>query len=446
MEAVVLTVPGELWAGLQGDLLSTPELERAAAGFAGIVADGSSTRLLLRDWSPVPADEYLVQLGYHLEVSPVFWARAAKRCRSSREAMIILHSHPGDPSRPRFSPSDDAGEELLVPKLRSRAQVPVGAVVVSSGGATARVTEDARPRPMDVRVAGRSRPQAARRRHETAWDRQIRALGTDGHAVLRDLTVGVVGAGGLGAHVIQQCVHLGVGRIVVVDPDRVTISNLSRLVGGSRWDVRLRRRKTRVGLRLARRVGGSTVVEPVDRSVVTRAAAERLLGCDVIFGCTDNQLSRTLLNALAFQYYVPVIDLGVELQSADAMGGRVVWLTPGGACLWCMGILDPERVRVEQLPEVLRRDEAARGYIRGLEEPAPAVISINGVIASMGVTEMLARFTGFTGSGRRSTLLLYRLTDGVVRPVSPKPRPDCPTCSVSGLLGSGDLAPAPWPS
>ena len=171
-----------------------------------------------------------------------------------------------------------------------------------------------------------------------------------------------------------------------------------------------------------------------------RVATRRLLGCDPVFGCTDNQLSRAVLNAMAFQFYPPVIDLGVELQAA-AMGGRVAWLAPGGACLWCMGVLDPEAVRVKQLPPALRRYEEARGYILGHDEPAPAVVSINGVIASLGVTEMLARLTGFAGAAARSSLLLYRLADGVVRRTSPRPGPARQTCSAAGIFGAGDLAP-----
>ena len=85
-----------------------------------------------------------------------------------------------------------------------------------------------------------------------------------------------------------------------------------------------------------------------------------------------------VFNAIAFQYYVPVLDLGVELQSDGAIGGRVNWLRPGGACLWCAGVLHSKRVRAEQLPEEARTAELERGYITGLDEPAPAVISING--------------------------------------------------------------------
>ncbi|MGH8987961.1 MAG: HesA/MoeB/ThiF family protein [Acidimicrobiales bacterium] len=440
----VLRVPTPLWADIAADLLSTPELERAAVGFAGLRRRASATQLFLRDWMPVPADEYLVQLGYHLEVSPVFWARAAKRCRADHEAMVIIHSHPRDPELPQFSPSDDAGETSLIPKVRARAGVPVAAVVLSPGGTSGRLTEGHVSVAMDVQPVGELPVPLATGPGGAAFDRQVRALGREGHALLRNLRVGVVGAGGLGSHVLQQLVHLGVGEVTVIDPDRVAVSNLSRLVGASYVDVWLRRHKTRVSRRMARRMGGKTRIDGIEDSIISPAVARRLLECDLVFGCTDNQLSRTVLNAIAFQYYIPVADLGVELQVAGAIGGRVSWLAPGGACLWCMGVLDSEAVRIEQLSAALRRDEEVRGYIRGADEPAPAVISINGVIASLGVTEMLARITGFAGTTPRSSLLLYRLVDGVVRHSSPRPTPGCPTCSVSGVFGAGDLAAPPW--
>lgn len=443
----VLRVPESLWQAVRTDLLSTPELERAAVGFAGIRRSGSVRQLLLRAWVPVPPGEYLVQLGCHLEVSPVFWARAAKRCRADNEAMVIMHSHPRDPEKPRFSPTDDSGEKGLIPKIQARAEVPVAAVVVSPGGVTGRLTEGGSQEDMDVQAAASPhRPSAAiSQDQDAAFDRQVRALGKDGQTLIRSLRIGVVGMGGLGAHVVQQLVHLGVGQLTVVDPDHVTATNLSRLVGASRRDVWLGHRKTRLASRLTRRLGGKTKIVEVSEPLTAPAATGHLLGCDLIFGCTDNQLSRTVLNTMAFQFYLPVIDLGVELQTAS-MGGRVTWLSPGGACLWCMGVLDPETVRVEQLPAALRRDEEARGYIQGIDEPAPAVVSINGVIASLGVTEMLARLTGFAGTGSRSSLLLYRLTDGVVRRASPASTPLCPTCSAAGILGAGDLAPPPWQS
>lgn len=447
MKATTLRVDPTLWATIRDDLLSTPDLERAGVGFAGIVGNGTTQKLLLRDWAPVPPDEYDVQLGYHLEINPAFWARAAKRARTSHEALVVLHSHPRDFARPRFSPSDDGGEDRLIPKIHARASVPVGAVVLSPGGHDARLTRvGERRHPMVLDVLGEPACQSGEPAATVSerYDRQARALGRDGQARLSELTIGIVGAGGLGSHVIQQLAHLGVGRLVVVDPDEVTRSNLSRLVGARSWDPVLHRRKTRVARRLARRIGSRTDVVEVRDSVTDAAGASPLVACDYILGCTDNQWSRTVLNALAYQYFIPVIDLGVELQHGGASGGRVTWLAPGSPCLWCLGILDADRVRVEQLPKATYRAEVQRGYVEGLDDPAPAVISINGVIASLGVTELLARTTGFAGDAARPTLLMYKLRDGVVRRTSATPSNWCPTCSAKGVLGVGDLGSPPW--
>jgi molybdopterin/thiamine biosynthesis adenylyltransferase len=441
--SALLEIPPPSWEELRTDLLSTPELERAAVGFAGL----AGRRLLLRDWQPLAPEDYLVQLGHHLEVAPQIWARAAKRSRQSGEAILIFHSHPREENRPRFSASDDGGEALLIPKLQARAPVPVAAAVISPGGHAARLTEPGRSvAPLDLHLPG-SWPTAARAGGASAaerFDRQLRALGERGQAALGSLRVGVVGAGGLGSHLIQQLLHLGVGEILVVDHDRLATSNLSRVVGAGRRDALLRRHKTRVMRRLARRIGGPTRLRELPASVTDEGPARALLDCDVVFGATDNHWSRTVLNALAFQYYLPVLDLGVEVQPGAAIGGRVAWLAPGGACLWCMGILDPERVRVEQLPAATAAAERRRGYIAGLDEPAPAVVSINGVIASLALTELLTRLTGFAGDRPRPDLLLYRLAAGDVRRSSPEPRPGCPTCSASGAFGAGDLASPPW--
>jgi molybdopterin/thiamine biosynthesis adenylyltransferase len=438
-----LLAPMDLWQAIREDVLATPDLERAGVGFAGIANHGG-TSLLLRDWMPVPPNEYLVQLGYHLEISPVFWARAAKRARQSGEALVLVHSHPHD-AVPSFSASDDAGEAMLVPKLSERAPVPIAAIVVSPVAHRARLSDaSGASERLFLRIVDDRARQDLRDGTGDRFDRQARALTREGQAAVNALRVAVVGAGGLGSHVIQQLSHLGVGQVVAVDPDRVEISNLSRLVGATRRDAILRRAKTKVARRVARKLHGPTKIIEVRESVLSESGARHLLEADVVIGCTDTAVSRTVLNAVAFQYYVPVMDLGVELQAGGARGGRVSWLAPGRPCLWCLGVLDPQRVRVEQLPEAVREAELERGYIVGIDEPAPAVVSINGVIASLGVTELLARVTGFAGHDARPSLLLYRVGDGVVRRTSPPTRPDCPTCSVSGTLGAGDLAQAPW--
>jgi|tagenome__1003787_1003787.scaffolds.fasta_scaffold20964670_4 molybdopterin/thiamine biosynthesis adenylyltransferase len=436
-----LQAPPQMWQSIRTDLLSTPDLERAAVGFVGIARHDGETRLLLRDWSPLLPDDYLVQLGYHLEVSPLVWARAAKRVRNTGEGLVVMHSHPR--GKASFSSSDDAGERELVPKIHARARVPVAAVVVAPTTEAGRVWNDSdKASPLAVHPVGEAQDTRAEATAER-FDRQVRALTRAGQAKLRALRIGVVGSGGLGSHVVQQLLHLGVGEVVVIDHDRVAASNLSRLIGSRRTDAWLHRRKTIAARRLARALGSPTMVTAIDGDVTDGKIGRRLLDCDVVIGCTDNHWSRAVLNQIAYQYYVPVLDLGVELQPGGAMGGRVTWLGPGSACLWCTRILDAERVRIEQLPPAIARTEQARGYIVGIDEPAPAVVSINGVVASLAVTELLARVTTFAGTAPRPTLLLYRISEGVVRRSSAEPAPDCPTCGPT-QLGAGDLATSPW--
>lgn len=441
-----LDAPVNLWSDIVDDLLSTPELERAGVAFGGLVKVGKDQRVLLRDWQPVAAGDYIAQLGFHLEVSPLVYARAAQRARQTGEAIVILHSHPRDSETPRFSGSDDAGEKRLIPKIQARARVPIVTAVVSPGGVTLRGRAlGGRLTRVELRTVGEPKLPERQFRAQRRYDRQVLALGPTAQTLLGSMTVGVVGVGGLGSHVVQQLAHLGVGHLVVIDDDTVDETNLSRLVGGRASDVAHGLRKTQVSSRLSRLLGGQTVVHRADGSVLDEAEARRLLRCDLVFGCTDTQWSRLVLNALAFQYYVPVIDCGVELQAGSgAIGGRISWLSPGRRCLWCMGILDGERIRAEQLPPALAVEQASHGYIPDLTIPAPAVVSINGVVASVAVTEFLSRITGFAGDDERADLLVYRLADGTLRRIRGAACPECPVCGPAGTFGYGDLAPAPW--
>ena len=78
------------------------------------------------------------------------------------------------------------------------------------------------------------------------FQRQALVVGGPGQEILRHTKVAVVGLGGGGSHVVQQLGYIGIGEIIVIDPDRVDRTNLHRVVGMTWLDVWLKRRKVEV--------------------------------------------------------------------------------------------------------------------------------------------------------------------------------------------------------
>jgi hypothetical protein len=195
-------------------------------------------------------------------------------------------------------------------------------------------------------------------------DRQIRAFGVDGQRILTSLHVAVVGAGGTGSVVVTELAHLGVGRLTIVDPDVVERSNLNRVVGATAADEG--RSKAEVLAHQAKRINPDVSVEARAKSVLLVEEAKRLVDADLIFCCTDSHGSRVILNQLAYQYLIPMIDMGVVIVAKDQVVERVFaraqMLAPGLGCLTCGGGLDPEQVRRDFLTEFERQ---ADPYILG---------------------------------------------------------------------------------
>ena len=111
---------------------------------------------------------------------------------------------------------------------------------------------------------------------------------------LRRSTVLVIGAGGLGCPALLYLAAAGVGRILVIDSDRVEASNLQRQVLFTESDVG--EFKASAAARRLAALNSWIVVEPrVGR--FTRANALNLVGaCDVVIDGSDNFATRYLVN------------------------------------------------------------------------------------------------------------------------------------------------------
>src|SRR5262249_4961979 len=154
----------------------------------------------------------------------------------------------------------------------------------------------------------------------------------DGQRALRRLHIGVVGLGGTGSLCIVQLAHLGVGTLTLVEGDLVERSNVSRVVGATARDTGMS--KLEVAARYIEQLGLGTCVRRLRGNLGREVNVEELSTCDVILSCVDRHTPRALLNRLAYEQLVPVIDMGSAFRvdhrgRIASAGGRVVLVAPG---------------------------------------------------------------------------------------------------------------------
>ena len=260
----------------------------------------------------------------HLSVSPVTIARLAKQAARAEGSVIICHSHPfPGPVVPSALDLDTEAQlcgRALAARLSPR---PVGSLILGPDGASARLYLDQREgHDAAIRIVGESvmvlsRASVGPDQEGGMFDRQVRAWGADGQEAIAEARVVVVGTGGTGSHVITQLAHLGVRKLLLIDPDTIEESNLPRLIGASPADIG--KLKAEVLAAAARAISPGADIRVVGASVLD-VDPGLLAEADVIFCCTDGHGSRALLTELAQQFCVTVIDLGVEIVAS-----------PGGA-------------------------------------------------------------------------------------------------------------------
>jgi len=139
------------------------------------------------------------------------------------------------------------------------------------------------------------------------YSRQIalREVGTQGQARLRAASVLVIGAGGLGVPVLQYLAGAGVGRLGIVDGDRLEPSNLHRQTWYALADCG--QEKATLAAQRVRALNPEVRVEAhsarLDAGNIESVAA----GYDLILDCSDNFATKFLLNDFALRAGKPVL-------------------------------------------------------------------------------------------------------------------------------------------
>lgn len=400
----LLRISGIHYEVLKAHLFPGDGLEAAALLLCGQHRGKDRTILTAAECFPIPyeacTERRADRLSWKTEAILPALERAAKRGYS----IVKVHSHPT--AFEAFSALDDDSDSRLFPSVYGWVDgVPHASAVMLPAGRMFGRTVDERARfiPLDgVSVAGHDLQFWHREVQDLVEDfdtKNAQAFGSGTIAKLRGLTIAIIGCSGTGSIVAEVLARLGVGRLILIDPDIVKRKNLNRILNATLADADAKRSKVRVLKEAIEGFGLGTVVEVLESSLDTPAAIRAVAEADIVFGCMDTIEGRHVLNRLATFYAIPYFDLGVRL-IADGKGGvshvcgTVHYLQPGGSSLLSRGLYTLDQLQAEALRRTNPEEYASRlkdGYIGGVQEERPAVISVNMQVSSLGVNEFLAR-------------------------------------------------------
>lgn len=229
-------------------------------------------------------------------------------------------------------------------------------------------------------------------------------FGMEGQRKLKQGSVLLIGAGGLGSPLALYLAAAGVGHLGLLDFDVVDESNLQRQIAHGTSTIGVR--KTESAKQRINDLNPNVEVTTYETQITSENAFELMRPYDVIIDGTDNFPTRYLTN-----------DASVMLGKPNVYGsifrfeGQATVFSPkdGGPCYRC---LYPEPPPPGLVPS------CAEGGVLGV---------LPGVIGTIQATEAIKLLTGI-GETLIGRLMLYDALNMQFRQLKLRRNPDCPVC------------------
>ncbi|MEN8180701.1 MAG: molybdopterin-synthase adenylyltransferase MoeB [Pseudomonadota bacterium] len=237
------------------------------------------------------------------------------------------------------------------------------------------------------------------------YSRQIMlpSIGIDGQEKLLKSRVLIIGLGGLGAPVAMYLAAAGVGNLVLVDFDKVDLSNLQRQI--IHTTERIDSSKVESARQALLDLNPEISIETIDHPMDAPELADQATQADLVIDATDNFTARFAINRACHASRTPLVS-----GAAIRMEGQISVFSgqPGGPCYHCLYAEDG----------LVDETCTANGVL------APVV----GIIGSMQATEAIKILTD-TGTSLDGRLLILDALHMEWRSLKLKPDPNCPVCS-----------------
>jgi molybdopterin/thiamine biosynthesis adenylyltransferase len=428
---------------------------RAAQINNSIWGQVAETRYLSREVLPIPDSHIIEHSENRVTWNTQEFRKVLKRAKDEDLQVCLVHSHPQEALF--FSDYDDESERELFETLYNRngGETPnLSLIITQDRQVISRVCDrELTHSPISlIRILGNKftfhYPSKFSFLVPEEFNRQQLAFGPSLNADFAKLKIGIVGCGATGSATAHLLARLGVQNLLLIDIDNVEASNLSRLFGANASDVGKRKVETLANFISAIGIGSN--VRTISTYVDSGEGKDAIKSCDIIFGCTDDNSGRVMLNRFAYFYLTPVIDMGIVIEPSETqpdllqtLQGRFSVLQPHTTCLICRNVIDRTLAREEDLkrndPDGYERQKK-EAYVIGSGNPSPAVITFTSEVASMSVNELINRIIGFKKVGAENHVIRF-FNQSVDRKPVIHPDADCPICSDRFYWGLGDVSP-----
>jgi len=244
----------------------------------------------------------------------------------------------------------------------------------------------------------------------------LQEVGGVGQARLLGSSVLVVGAGGLGSPILMYLAAAGVGRIGVIDPDVVDLSNLQRQVLHT---------TDRVGIAKVESARKTIAAINPEISLETHEARldpDNIMGLtdayDIVADGTDNFETRFLINDACYLGRTPLVSAAILRFDGQLSTYRAYDVDSDGnhgPCYRC-----------------IFRDPPPPGEIPSCAE-AGVLGALCGVMGSLQATEVVKELLSI-GESLSGTLMLYEGLASEFSRIGIKADPECPLCGTDPTI------------
>ena len=227
----------------------------------------------------------------------------------------------------------------------------------------------------------------------------LREIGGPGQQALKAARVAIVGAGGLGAPAALYLAAAGVGRIVLIDHDAVSLSNLQRQILYEAKDVGAS--KVEVAAQRLTGINPHTTIEPAASALKPDNARGLFSDVDIVLDGTDNFATRFVVNRACVEAGRPLVSGAIGRWTGQ------VGVFAGQPCYRCL---------VSEAPPDVETCSAV-GVVGALA----------GVMGSMMALEAIKIIT-HAGEALTGRLLIFDGLAAEARTVRIGADPECPDC------------------